>query len=82
MSTPPMAHADEWLDQKLTAVRRRFHQNLQELEQLNLRQIEAAIGNSGLRADLENLLVHHLLPRTRENMGTLLRGAGHPRPQG
>lgn len=54
---------------------------LQELEQLNLRQIEDVLGHSQLHADLRHLLVHHLLPRTKENMGTLLRGESHSRPQ-
>lgn len=53
---------------------------LQELEQLNLRQLEEAIGNPGLVTELKQLLVHHLLPRTKENMGTLLRAEGHSRP--
>lgn len=53
---------------------------LQELEQLNLRQIEEVIGNPKLATDLRQLLQHHLLPRTKENMGTLLRAEGHSRP--
>lgn len=29
MSSPPTTHADEWLDQKLTTARKRFHQKRQ-----------------------------------------------------
>lgn len=54
--------------------------SLQELEQLNLRQLETTLGKSRLHEDLRNLLVHHLLPRTKENIGTLLRGESHSRP--
>lgn len=52
---------------------------LQEMELCNLRQIEEALSNLHLVEDIKQLLLHHLLPRTKENMATLLRAQNHPR---
>jgi hypothetical protein len=51
---------------------------LQEMELCNLRQIEEALSNLHLVEDIQQLLLHHLLPRTKENMATLLRAQNHP----
>ena len=113
MSTPPTTHADEWLDQKLTTARRRFHQNRQLVSEMITRHpmgaVAAGIGfgliarrlplarltGAAVRLSLASL-PHALLvvgaartwqllrtppvPRTKENMGTLLRGESHSRP--
>ena len=50
---------------------------LQEMELCNLRQIEEALSNLHLVEDIQQLLLHRLLPRTKENMATLLRAQNH-----